>query len=89
MTTLFECPRCGRRGFTRVGLARHYCPGTEVEPRQRDLWAPPSLRRRRLTAAEIALAKPVAEVPVRWGPYRLNDAGWYCLDDNPKEGGAS
>jgi hypothetical protein len=24
---LFTCPRCGKQGFTRRGLAGHYCDG--------------------------------------------------------------
>lgn len=77
--TLYECPLCGRTGFTRVGLSRHYCPATEIIETTAENWSPLQ-RRRRLTAEEIARAKAVAEAPPTWGPYRLNDMGWYVLE---------
>lgn len=60
---LYECPLCGRRGFSRLGLTRHYCPATEGEVplSLAPLWQ----RRRRLRAEELARARPV---PEREGP---------------------
>lgn len=80
--TLYECPLCGRTGFTRVGLSRHYCPATEIIETTAENWSPLQ-RRRRLRPEEIAAARPVADRPPTWGPYRLGEDGWYRL-----EGGA-
>lgn len=58
--TLYQCPLCGRQGFTRVGLTRHYCPATEIIDTTAENWSPLQ-RRRRLRPEEIARAKPVVE----------------------------
>lgn len=83
--TLYQCPLCRRQGFTRAGLARHYCPATEVAAAAAENWSP-LRRRRRLTAEEIARATAVAEAPPSWGPYRLNDQGWYVLEAGTEVG---